>query len=41
MLERLAQDQAEQTTIAKINIVENPALARRFGIKSLPTFLYQ
>ncbi len=39
VVESLAADFKEQATIAKVDIDANPALAQRFGIRSIPTVL--
>ncbi|MGJ8726285.1 MAG: thioredoxin [Roseibacillus sp.] len=39
VLEQLAQDLAGEATIAKVNVDESPALAQKFGVQSIPTFL--
>lgn len=39
VLEQLADEVADQATIAKVNVDESPALAQKFGIQSIPTFL--
>jgi thioredoxin 2 len=37
MLEQVARERAGHLKIAKVNVDENPALSRRFGITSIPT----
>ncbi len=38
-LEELAKEYADRVTVGKINVDEQPALAMRFGIQSIPTVM--
>ena len=39
ILEDIAKDQEGRVTIAKLNVDENPEIARRFDVMSIPTLL--
>ena len=38
-LEELARESAGRVSLAKVNVDEHPALAARYGIRSIPTIL--
>jgi thioredoxin 1 len=40
LLEELARDSAGKVTLAKVNIDDQPALAARYAIRSIPTVLF-
>ena len=40
VLEELADGSGGRATLAKVNIDENPALAIRYGIRSIPTIMF-
>ena len=39
-LDDLARESAGKVSLAKVNIDEHPALAARYGIRSIPTILF-
>src|SRR6266849_3213700 len=40
VLEDLTRESAGTVTLAKVNVDENPGLAARYGIRSIPTILF-
>jgi thioredoxin 1 len=40
VLEELAHGSGGRVTLAKVNVDENPGLAARYGIRSIPTILF-
>jgi thioredoxin 1 len=39
-LEELAKEGVGKVSLAKVNVDDNPALAARYGIRSIPTILF-
>jgi thioredoxin-like negative regulator of GroEL len=39
MVERLAREQAGKLLVAKVNVDENPGIAGRYEIQSIPTMM--
>lgn len=39
LVAQVASDRADQVTVVKVNVDDSPGLARRYGIKGLPTLV--
>jgi len=39
ILDEIAQEKAGALTVAKLNVDDNPEIARRFGVMSIPTMI--
>ena len=39
VLERIAEERAQELRLVKVNIDEEPALAQRYGVMSIPTIV--
>ncbi len=39
ILDEVATEQADKITVAKVNVDENPDIARQFAIQSIPTMI--
>lgn len=39
IVEEIGQDRSEQLRVAKLNVDDNPAMSRRYGVMSIPTLI--
>lgn len=39
VIEEIAQEHGDTVTVGKVNVDENPAIAQKFGIMSIPTII--
>ena len=40
MIEQLAAEYAGKAVVGKVNVDENPAIASRYGVTSIPTLIF-
>ena len=39
VIDEIAQEHGDKVTVGKVNVDENPAIAQKFGIMSIPTII--
>lgn len=39
ILDEIAEEQGDAVTVAKLNVDDNPSIAQKFGVMSIPTLL--
>jgi len=39
VIDEIAQEHADKVTVGKVNVDENPSIAQKFGIMSIPTII--